>query len=99
MIVDESGLQPLAERMQRLAVNRGWNRLSDDARYEVDAHYEVGDTTTQLAKEFDAAKSTIIGILRERNVVVRLQPLSKKQVGEAARLINLACRYRRWRRT
>lgn len=67
-------------------VKRGWNHLSDEARAEVAMQYEAGDTTTQLAKDYGVAKSTIIGILRSRNVVVRRQSLSMEQVGEAARL-------------
>ncbi|MGN7970195.1 helix-turn-helix domain-containing protein [Microbacterium sp. 22296] len=60
--------------------------MSDKTRDEVAARYEAGDTTTQLAKEYGVAKSTIIGILRERKVVVRRQPLPSEQVNEAARL-------------
>ena len=67
-------------------VKRGWNRLSEDQRTEVARRYGTGDTTTQLAKDYGVAKSTIIGILREQNVVVRRQPLKPEQVSEAARL-------------
>lgn len=67
-------------------VKRRWNRLSDDQRAKAAHGYETGDTTTQLAKDYGVAKSTIIGVLRERNVVVRRQPLTSEQVGEAARL-------------
>lgn len=48
--------------------------------------YEAGDTTTQLACDYGVAKSTIIGILRAKSVVVRRQPLTREQVSEAARL-------------
>lgn len=67
-------------------VKRGWNRLSDEARDEVARRYEAGDTTTQLAKNYGVAKSTIIGILRGRSVMMRRQPLTAEQVSEAARL-------------
>lgn len=50
------------------------------------ARYSAGDTTTALAKDYDVAKSTIIGILRANNVVVRRQPMTADQVSEAARL-------------
>lgn len=67
-------------------VKRSWNRLDDEARTEVAKRYESGETTTQLAKDYGVAKSTIIGILRERRVVVRRQPLAPEQVSEAAKL-------------
>lgn len=50
------------------------------------ARYSAGETTTLLAEEFDVAKSTILGILRANNVVVRRQPLTPEQVVEAGRL-------------
>lgn len=65
---------------------RPWTRLSDEAGADVAARYGAGETTTALAKAFGVAKSTIISILREYNVVVRRQPLTAEQVGEAARL-------------
>ncbi len=67
-------------------VKRSWNRLSDETRAEVAVRYEAGDTTTQLAKDYGVAKSTIIGILRAKSVVVRRQPLTPGQVSEASRL-------------
>ena len=48
--------------------------------------YTAGATTTELAREYGVAKSTIIGILRSKAVVMRRQPLTAEQVGEAARL-------------
>lgn len=48
--------------------------------------YEAGETTTALAADYGVAKSTIIGILRQKRVVVRRQPLTPEQVSEAARL-------------
>lgn len=65
---------------------RKWRRLNDEARAQVVARYSAGDTTTALAKDYDVAKSTIIGILRANNVVVRRQPMTAQQVAEAARL-------------
>ncbi|MEV7757809.1 hypothetical protein AB0O16_07725 [Microbacterium sp. NPDC089180] len=67
-------------------VKRGWTRLSDDQRAEVARRYESGATTTQLARDYGVAKSTIIGILRDKDVVVRRQPLTPEQVREAAHL-------------
>ncbi len=81
-----SGSTGDSEREFQPRVKRGWNRLSDDQRVEVARRYEAGDITTQLAKEYRVAKSTIIGILREQNVVVRRQPLTPEQVSEAAHL-------------
>lgn len=68
------------------ARRRKWKRLNDDARAQVVARYSAGETTTVLAKDYDVAKSTIIGILRANNVVVRRQPMTADQVSEAARL-------------
>lgn len=65
---------------------RNWSRLSDEARSIVIARYAEGESTTLLAEEFGVAKSTILGILRANNVVVRRQPLTAMQVAEAARL-------------
>lgn len=75
-----------SERKFQPRVKRGWNRLNDDQRAEVAHRYESGATTTQLAKVYGVAKSTIIGILSEKNIVVRRQPLTPEQVSEAARL-------------
>lgn len=67
-------------------MKRSWNRLSNDVRTTVAERYAAGETTTALAQEYGVAKSTIIGILRDRNVVIRRQPLTADQVSEAARL-------------
>lgn len=67
-------------------VKRSWNRLSNEVRATVAERYAAGETTTALAQEYGVAKSTIIGILRDRNVVMRRQPLTAEQVREAARL-------------
>ncbi|WP_448238434.1 hypothetical protein [Microbacterium paulum] len=67
-------------------VKRPCTRLNEGQRAEVAERYEAGETTTQLAKVYGVAKSTIIGILREKRVVVRRQPLTPDQVNEAARL-------------
>ncbi|MBB2976137.1 transposase-like protein [Microbacterium endophyticum] len=60
--------------------------MSDETRDEVAARYGAGDATTQLAKDYGVAKSTIIGILRDKKVVMRRQPLTTGQVSEATRL-------------
>lgn len=75
-----------SERDSRPRVRHGWNRLTDEQRVEVARRYEVGDTTTELAKAYGVAKSTIIGILRERNIVVRRQPMTPDQVRDAVGL-------------
>jgi len=67
------------------APRRKWRRLNDEVRAQVVARHSAGETTTVLATEFGVAKSTIIGILRANNVVVRRQPMTAQQVGEAAR--------------
>ncbi len=65
---------------------RSWKRLNDEQRAGVVARYEAGETSTGLAAEYGVAKSTILGILRASNVVVRRQPLTSEQVSESARL-------------
>ena len=50
------------------------------------ARYEAGETSTALAAEYSVAKSTILGILRASNVVVRRQSMTSEQVSQAARL-------------
>ncbi len=69
-----------------LRTRRSWTSLSDAARREVSARYEAGETSTALAAEYAVAKSTILGILRSKSVVVRRQRLEQDVVGEAARL-------------
>lgn len=68
------------------ATRRKWTRLSDAARATVIERYEAGETSTALAEAYGVAKSTILGILRANSVVVRRQPLTPEQIGEAARL-------------
>ncbi|MFC7580441.1 hypothetical protein ACFQ23_02730 [Schaalia naturae] len=76
-----------AQTSRAVAVpRRKWKRLNDEARAQVVARYSAGETTTALAKDYDVAKSTIIGILRANNIVIRRQPMTVQQVGEAARL-------------
>lgn len=65
---------------------RSWKRLNDAQRADVAARYEAGETSTALAVEHGVAKSTILGILRANNIVVRRQPLTASQVSEAVRL-------------
>jgi hypothetical protein len=65
---------------------RKWTRLTDEQRVAVISRYEDGTTSTALAADYGVTKSTIFGILRANNVVVRRQPLTSYQVHEAARL-------------
>ncbi|WP_298875341.1 helix-turn-helix domain-containing protein [uncultured Microbacterium sp.] len=66
---------------------RPWTRLSPASQDEVVRRYSDGSaTSTALAEEFKVAKSTILRILRENNVVVRRQPLTGTQVTQAKRL-------------
>lgn len=73
-------------RITAPVARRPWTRLNDEARADVAARYEAGETSTALAKEYNVAKSTILGILRANSVVVRRQPLTLEQVSEAAAL-------------
>ncbi|MCC4268037.1 hypothetical protein [Microbacterium schleiferi] len=68
------------------AARRKWTKLGDEARAEVVARYEAGETSTALAEAYGVAKCTILGILRANSVVVRRQPLTAEQVSEAAKL-------------
>lgn len=60
--------------------------MTDEARHDVVTRYEAGETSTALAAEYGVAKSTILGILRANNVVVRRQSLEPAVIVEAARL-------------
>lgn len=73
-------------RSSEPTIRRPWTRLSDEVRADVATRYAAGETSTALAKEYGVAKSTILGILRAKNVVVRRQPLAPEQVSEATRL-------------
>lgn len=67
-------------------IRRSWNRLSHDAQHDVVSRYEAGATSTALAAEYGVAKSTILGILRASNTVVRRQRLQPEVVADAAHL-------------
>ncbi|MDI9892815.1 hypothetical protein [Microbacterium sp. IEGM 1404] len=75
-----------SERRLQPRVKRGWNRLSAEQQAAAVSRYSSGVTSTALAQDYGVAKSTILRILREARVVVRRQPLTQDQVGEAARL-------------
>ncbi len=68
------------------SIRRSWKRLNEADRAAVVTRYTVGETSTALAAEYGVAKSTILGILRANNIVVRRQPLTAVQVSEAAQL-------------
>jgi len=55
-------------------------------RHDVVSRYEAGETSTTLANDYGVAKSTILGILRANNAVVRRQSLEPTVVIEAVRL-------------
>lgn len=65
---------------------RRWKRLTPSERALVAKRYEAGETSVALASDYGVAKSTILGILREANVVVRRQPLKSEEVSQAAAL-------------
>lgn len=73
-------------RQTASTVPRRWSRLSPSARAEVVARYEAGEPSTSLAVAFGVAKSTILGVLRDGNVVMRRQPLTSEQVDRAREL-------------
>lgn len=85
-----AGVDPLPDAAPNIhetrSPRRKWKRLSTDVRADVVARYSSGETSTTLAAEYGVAKSTILGILRANNVVVRRQPLTPEQVSEAAQL-------------
>lgn len=87
--VDRARLAPILSEPQVRAEPgapevRRWNRLTPSERALVVKRYEAGETSIALAGEYGVAKSTILSILREANVVVRRQPLTPEQVSEAA---------------
>jgi len=69
-----------------VAVARRWKRLAPSERVLVAERYEAGETSIALAGEYGVAKSAILSILREGNVVVRRQPLTPTEVSQAAAL-------------
>lgn len=71
---------------QTNAPRKKWTRLSGTQRREVIARYQAGEHTTALAKEYDVAKATILGVLRDSNIVVRRQPLTPDQIARAVQL-------------
>lgn len=76
----------VSARESQPRVKRGWNRLSSDNQAAVVARYRNGETSTVLAEEFGVAKSTVLRILRDADVVVRRQPMTPDQVSQAATL-------------
>jgi hypothetical protein len=72
--------------LQAASAARRWTRLSLADRARVVERYEAGEVSTDLAIEFGVAKTTILAILREANVVRRRQPLTPRQVADATAL-------------
>jgi len=81
----------LMQPIDALPAPRRWTRLSLADRARVVERYETGEASTSLAAELGVAKSTILAILREANVVVRRQSLTSQQVSEAAALYESGC--------
>lgn len=71
---------------QTNASRKKWTRLTGTQRREVIARYQAGEHNTALAKDYGVAKATILGVLREGNVVVRRQPLTPEQIARAVQL-------------
>ena len=70
---------------------RRWTRLSHAERARVVERYEAGEMSTALATEFGVAKTTILAILREANVVRRRQSLTPQQVADATAHYERGC--------
>ncbi len=60
-----------------------FRRLGNDAVDEVVARYKAGAHTTELMREFELSKSSVLKILRENNVKMRRQAMTPKQVQQA----------------
>lgn len=68
-------------------VKQGRPRLTAATRAEIAAQYAAGKSSLALAKEYNIAKATVLGILRDHRVVVRKQKsLTPKQVARAVKL-------------
>lgn len=68
-------------------VKQGRPRLSAAKRSEIAEQYASGKSSLELAKEYGIGKATVLGILRQHNVVVRRrEPLKPEQVTQAAQL-------------
>jgi len=48
-------------------------------------HYQVGETTQQVATRYSISKTRVATVLREQGVTIRRQGLTTEQVTEAAR--------------
>lgn len=77
------------EPAEAASAPRRWTRLSLADRARVVERYEAGEVSTHLAAEFGVAKTTILAILREANVVRRRQSLTPQQVADATALYEL----------
>ena len=61
-------------------------RVGPDLIAQIIARYEAGEPSTALAAAFRISKGSVIRLLREADIAIRKQGLSRGQVGEAIRL-------------
>lgn len=86
-ILSGNHLSPATTKVaQARGPRRRWTRLSGADRAKIVMRYQTGEPSTALATEFGVAKTTILGVLRENNVVMRRQSLTSEQLAEAAKL-------------
>ena len=71
------------------AGRRSWTKLPESTKRTIAERYVAGETSVTLAAEFGVAKSTVLKLLRDRNVVVRRQPMTPEQVADAQRLYEM----------
>lgn len=64
-------------------------RLNAEDVARIATYYKDGQTTIQLAEQFDVNRRTISKVLSEKGVALRGRPLTEKQIDEAVRLYEL----------
>ena len=62
------------------------DRLASGVDLEITERYQSGESSTKLAKYFGIGKSSILKVLRNNNVEIRHQPMTRDQIMLAVKL-------------
>ncbi len=81
--LDGKPLRPLAPRPPQERLSR---RLTPDRLAQLVADYETGVPTTELVSRYGIAKGSVIRLLHDRGVIMRLQSPTAEQIEQAIKL-------------
>jgi DNA invertase Pin-like site-specific DNA recombinase len=72
-----------------LQVQKLSSRLGKEVCDEICERYAAGETAGVIAADHDIAKNSVLNLVRSRNIVVRAQGPTEKQIDQAVRLYEL----------